>query len=41
MLTLKWRDYADEGHFRMHVTQVALQQAPAAAKRLSRTFNLQ
>lgn len=29
MLTLKWRDYNDEGQFRMHVSQVALQQLPA------------
>jgi hypothetical protein len=30
ILTLKWRDYPEESHFRMHRTQVALQQAPAA-----------
>jgi hypothetical protein len=30
MLTLKWRDYPEESHFRMHRTQVALQQDPTA-----------
>lgn len=29
MLTLKWRDYPEESHFRMHRTQVALQQPPS------------
>ena len=31
MLTLKWRDFPDESHFRMHVAQVALQQLPMPA----------
>jgi hypothetical protein len=30
ILVLKWRDYPREPHFRMHRTQVALQQAPTA-----------
>jgi hypothetical protein len=31
MLTLKWRDYPREPQFRMHRTQVALQQPPVVA----------
>jgi hypothetical protein len=30
MLVLRWRDYPREPHFRMHRTQVALQQTPTA-----------
>ena len=32
MLTLKWRDYPREPHFRMHLSQVALQQVPVLAR---------